>query len=314
MAEAGDPTRRGDRLTARFRGLPSGGLFGILVLAWGLNYLFVREGLLYSPPLWLATARTLVGVAAVGVLIRLGGRHGKAMDPAGRRDAMLIGIPTTALFFGLWFVGEGSVPPGEAAVVVYTFPLWVALLAPWVLKRRMSVPALAAIGLGFAGIVLITQPWNTSAGGPTLGAIVALLVAALSWAVGTVLYQRRFDPVQMQEANFYQLLGGGVALVGASALLEPHLPVVTVPLLVIWAWLGVVGTAIAYAIWFWLLARIPAEQLASYVFLVPVVALGFSVALLGERVDGSQIAGITAVVMSIYATGRTSGGPRTEVV
>lgn len=279
------------------------GLFGVLVLAWGLNYLFVREGLNFSPPLWLAAGRTLVGLLVIAAVLAARRPTDHPLDPRGRRDAMLLGLPTSAVFFGLWFVGEIGVPPGEAAVIVYTFPLWVALLAQPVLGRRVTLPAAATILLGFAGIVFITQPWAGGSGALAPASVGELLLAAISWAVGTVLFQRRFAGGQMQEANAYQLLGGTIALLAASGVLEPHVPAITVDLLLILLWLGAVGTAVAYAIWFWLLASVPAESLAAYVFLVPVVALAFSAALLGERIDLVQAAGVAAVVVSLYLTG-----------
>ena len=290
------------------------GLFGILVLAWGLNYLFVRAGLSYSPPLWLAAGRTVVGLVVITLVLAARGPSGAPLDSRGRRDAILLGLPTSAVFFGLWFVGELSVLPGEAAVIVYTFPLWVALLAHPVLGRRVTSPVAATILLGFAGIVGITQPWAAGDGGLAIPAVVELLLAAISWAVGTVVFQRRFPGPQMQEANAYQLLGGSIALVAASVVFEPRLPPVSVDLLLILLWLGAVGTALAYAIWFWLLASVPAESLAAYVFLVPVVALAFSSALLGERIDLVQGVGVAAVVVSLYLTGTRGGAARIGTV
>lgn len=278
-------------------------LFGVLVVAWGLNYLFVRAGLNYSPPLWLAAGRVVVGLAVVAGLLAVRRPSGPPLDARGRRDAFLLGIPTFGLFFGLWFVGEVGVLPGEAAVIVYTFPLWVALLAHPVLGRRVTGLAVGAILLGFAGIVLITRPWGSGGASLELLSVLELLLAAIAWAVGTVGAQRRFPGAQLQEANAYQLLGGAATLALAGAVFEPHLPGPSVGLVVVLVWLGVIGTAAGYAIWFWLLATVPAETLAAYVFLVPVAALGFSIVLLGERIDLVQAAGVIAVVASLYLTG-----------
>lgn len=287
----------------------TGGLFAVLVLAWGLNYLFVRAGLGYCPPLWLAAGRTAVGAAVAAAILLARRPGGSQLDGAARRDALLLGLPTSTLFFGLWFVGEVGVLPGEAAVIVYTFPLWVAILAHPVLGQRVGGLAAGAIGLGFGGIVLMTEPWSGTGAPAPIASVVELLAAAVMWAVGTVLFQRRFAGRQMQEANVYQLLGGALALLLLSGGFEPQPPTFSVPLLLILLWLGAIGTAVAYGIWFWLLASVPAATLAAYVFLVPVVALGFSVALLGERLAPLQVVGVAAVVVSLYLTGTQRGGP-----
>jgi drug/metabolite transporter (DMT)-like permease len=111
----------------------------------------------------------------------------------------------------------------------------------------------------------------------------------------------------MSEVNFFQLVGGSVALFAATLVLEPTPPPASLPLAGILLWLGVVGTALAYGIWFWLLGRVPAARLSAYLFLVPVVALAASAALLGERLGTLQLFGVAAVVASIYGIGRGAG-------
>ena len=69
-------------------------------------------------------------------------------------------------------------------------------------------------------------------------------------------------------------------------------------------WLGLVGTALGYGLWFILLARIPAPTLSANMFLVPVVALVASGLLLAERIDLVQVAGVVLVAGAIYSVGR----------
>jgi drug/metabolite transporter (DMT)-like permease len=288
-----------------------GGALAVLVVAWGLNYLFVRVGLLDSPPLWLAFLRA--GLGAVGVFVALGLTRGfGSLANRDRRDALLIGVPTFGLFFGLWFVAAVTVLPGEAAVVVYTFPLWVTLLSVPVLGNRVGVGHVAAVVVGFGGVVLMTSPWKAGGASVPILAVVELLIGALSWATGTVLAQKRFRPDQLMEANGYQLLGGTAVLaVGAVAFESGTLPHPTTSLLVVVLWLGLVGTALGYAIWFKLLSRIRAPVLSAYVFLVPVVALVASVLLLGERLEPVQLVGVGLVIASLVGIGRFSAiGPR----
>ncbi|HZY92471.1 MAG TPA: DMT family transporter [Thermoplasmata archaeon] len=281
-----------------------GVLFAAIMTAWGFNYLFVRAGLGFWEPLWLAAGRSTLGLVIVaGVALALPSIRGR-LSWAGRRDALLLGLPNTGLFFGLWFSAAGSVLPGEAAVVVYTFPLWVALLGQPFLGHRWTPLTLGAVALGFAGVILITEPWRVAGTALPLVAVAELLAGSVSWAVGTVWFQKRFRGPEMQEANLYQLLGGSVALLGAAAVLEPGLPPPTGPVVPILLWLGVVGTAGAYMAWFALLGRTRAATLSAYTFLVPVVALSASIVLLGERLEFVQVAGVVAVLVSIYGTGR----------
>src|SRR5690349_11213576 len=93
--------------------------FGFLVVVWGLNYLVVRWALADSPPLWLAFLRCASGAVPLVAFVYLRPRT-TALSWKDRRDAAILGLPTTAIFFGLWFSAGGSVLPGLASVLVYT--------------------------------------------------------------------------------------------------------------------------------------------------------------------------------------------------
>jgi O-acetylserine/cysteine efflux transporter len=281
-------------------------LFVVVATVWGLNYLFVRLGLTFVPPLWLAALRAGVGALAVLVGLAAGG-HLRGLSGRDARDAALIGVPNTGLFFGLWFVAAASVPAGQTAVLVYTFPLWVTLLSGPVLGSMPNRIQLLAVAGGFAGVVLVSQPWLVGGGALAPLAVVELLAGSISWAVGTVLFKRRFTPANGPAANGFQLLGGAVVLFALAPIAEGRFvaPVSGILLLDV-LWLGVTGTALAYSIWFVLLTRTPAATLSGYTFLVPLVALGASIALVGERLDLVQGLGVVLVLLAVYGNARGS--------
>lgn len=280
-------------------------LFLFLTVVWGLNFVFIRNGLADSGAFWLALLRGGVGTAATAVVVTALGSW-RRLDARGRRDALLLGLPNTTAFYGLLFVAAQSVLPGLAAVLTYTFPLWVAVMSPSLLGHRLTRWHYLAVGIGFGGVALIAEVWSTLGRSVSLLAIVELLGAALAWAVGTVLFQRRFHRTEMLEANAFQLIGGSVGLLVLVLLFVPlSPPTLSVPLGISLAWLGILGTAAAYTIWFTLLGRTRAATLSAYVFLVPVVALIASAFLYSERLDPIQLVGVALVFLSIYGIART---------
>jgi len=277
-----------------------------MVLAWGLNFLFVRVGLGSSPPLWLAALRAVLGTVGI-VAGLLAWRPDVAMTPRERIDALLIGIPNTGLFFGLWFSAASQVPPGQTAVVIYTFPLWVVVLSFLLLSERPRVLVWPSVLVGFLGVVLIEQPWSGAGGHVPPVAVVELLAAAACWALGTVLLKWRIRGPALRTASAYQLLSGAVVLLLGAVLFEPH-PAITVSTSFVLSllWLGLVGTAFAYAAWFALLERFPATTISTWAFLTPVVALVASAVIFGERLDAVQLLGVAAVLGSVVAVARTA--------
>ena len=285
--------------------LASWTLFAFMVVAWAGNYLFVREGELFVAPLWLATLRAASGAGGVAVFLML--RPARAsFSRADRRDAILLGIPNTAVFLALWFVAAPSIPPGQTAVIIYTFPLWVALFSPWVLGSRLGTQHWAAVGLGFAGVVLVSQPWVLGAGHVSVTRVAELLGAAVSWAAATVVFQRRFTPEALSQANLYQLAGGAIALTAlAFVFAGPPQPRLSPDLWVSVLWLGLFGTAFAYGVWFFLLRSVHASVLSADAFLVPLVAVALSVLFDGGRLSSVQIVGAALVLIAIYIVGKS---------
>lgn len=279
-------------------------LFLFIAIVWGFNFLFIRVALADASPLWLAFLRAAVG-AGVAAVVLTPLRGWNTLDGRGRRDALLLGIPNTVAFYSLLFAAIESELPGIAAVLTYTFPLWVALLSPRFLGYPLRPRTWAAIGAGFLGVALISLAGAAVSGGVPLVPVAETLGAAAAWALGTVLFQRRFPRNQMLEANAYQLIGGSVGLAILVVALAPTpFPRFTPDLGLSLVWLGVLGTALAYSIWFDLLGHTPAATLSAYAFLVPVIALVGSVLFFGEHLVAVQIAGVVLVLSSIYVIGR----------
>jgi drug/metabolite transporter (DMT)-like permease len=289
------------------------GLVGLLSLIWGFNFIFTKIGLAEASPLWLAFLRAAVGAAGtVALLLAL--NPGLALHARGRWEAMAIGIPSTTAFYALLFIGIDTVLPGFASVLIYTFPLWVAVFSPWVLHHRLTPRLLGALVAGFAGVVLVSQPWNDLHGAVTAVAILELLGGAIAWAIGTVLFQRRFSREEMLEANAYQLLGGTVGLaVLVTALAPTPLPALTPALVGILVWLGIIGTSVAYTVWSYLLGHTRAVTLSAYLFLVPVVALAASAVIFQERLAVIQLLGVALVFVAIYGIGTAPGAHDLEL-
>jgi drug/metabolite transporter (DMT)-like permease len=283
------------------------GLFLVVAVIWGFNYIFANLGLEFASPLWLAMLRAAVGVlASAAILAAFGG--GRTLDRRGRRDAMLIGIPSITVFFALWFEAASAVLPGFASVVINTLPLWIALLSAPILSHRLTARHWMSVAVGFAGVVLISQIGTLADSSVPPAAVLELLLAAISWALATVLFQRRFRREEMLEANLFQLTGGTIGLVVLVLVLAPTpLPTWGAGLLVTVAYLGILGTAVGYSIWLDLLGRTRAATLGAYLFVVPVVALAASAVIFHEHLSYTQLIGVVLVLASIYGIGRAPG-------
>lgn len=287
-------------------------LFLFVALFWGVNYPAVVFGLQDAPPLWLAFLRSVVGLGGSLLLLPvLERRLGRAERLPWRRrgQALLLGLPNSALFFGLWMYAATTVPAGQASLIIYTFPLWVLFLSYPVLGDRPTLGQWGAAAVGLAGVGVIGLADVTSwSGGWT--PLLELLAAAVSWALATVLMKRYFAQEEMLEANAWQLAGASPALLLAAAVSAPISQVRwSADLFVVLLWMGVLGTALAYGLWFELLSAHRAATVSAYLFIVPVVALAAGFFLLHQGLGALQAVGVAAVLLSIYGTHRFGPDP-----
>src|SRR5207247_10405963 len=133
-----------------------------------------------------------------------------------------------------------------------------------------------------------------------LVAITLLIVAGFAFALDSVLFKRLFKGDQLLRANVWQLAGGSAFLIAWASLAEPVSAIHwTLALAGAIFWIGVLGTAIVFVLWFTLLSRYNAASLTAYTFLGVVVALVGAFFILGQTVDGVQRAGVLGLIVSM---------------
>lgn len=127
-------------------------------------------------------------------------------------------------------------------------------------------------------------------------------------AAGTVLTRHWQPDVPALTFTAWQLTAGGVLLVPLALLLEPPLPPLTGLNILGFLWLGVVGGALTYIIWFRGIARLEPAAVASLGFLSPLVATLLGWLLLGQSLSLPQMLGFVTVLASVWMAQRASGG------
>jgi drug/metabolite transporter (DMT)-like permease len=285
-----------------------------LTLVWGTTWAAIRIGLRGIPPFTGAALR--FGIAA-SVLLAVGRTMGVRLRPApgdSGHGPAVSGFPwrvwlinaslTLFIPFGIFYWAEQWVPSGLASVLFATSPLWVTLVAHLVLPGERLHPArLAGVLLGFAGLALIFSQDLRAVGGPRLaGAAAIMLLAPFSSAIGVVLIKRWGAGVHPLSTAAVPMLLAGTALGCLGWVAERHRPVrfdgTSVAALL---YLALVGSALAFTIYFWLLGRLPATTMSLINFMTPVAALLIGVVALDEVLTLRMVAGSGLVVGGVAA-------------
>ena len=269
-----------------------------ITAVWGGCFVAIRWGLRDAPVLWFAALRALVA-GAVLVPVATAQRRPR---PVGGRAWWLIGllaVTNASVAFATMFAGVDGLATGTAAVLANAQPLLILLPAWWLYGEQVNARTAIAIVVGFAGLLVVAVP-----GGGGSGAWLSIL-AAVAITAGTLL-SRRLAGIDVVQTAGWHFLIGGVVLAAAAGVVEGLPRIDWTPRFVLsLAFLGVVGTALAFWAWFTETLRCPLGPLAAWTFLTPVFGVAFGVLLMSEYPGGWAVAGMVLVLASLWAAVRS---------
>ncbi|MDQ1763236.1 EamA family transporter [Achromobacter aegrifaciens] len=262
---------------------------------WGSTYVVTTLMLPQDYPLTVAMLRALPAGFLLLLIVR--------QLPQGIwwLRAFILGALNFSVFWALLFVAAYRLPGGVAATLGAVQPLVVILLARSLLGtpvRGLSV--LAALG-GLGGVALLVL--TPKAALDPVG-IAAGLISAASMALGTVLSRRWQPPVSALTFTSWQLTAGGILLAPLAFAAEPALPPLTALNVAGIAYLGLIGAALTYVLWFRGVARLEPAVVSSLGFLSPITAVLLGWGMLGQQLSAAQIAGMVIVVASVWLSQR----------
>lgn len=264
---------------------------------WGSTYLVTTEALPAGYPITLAALRALPAGLLLLVLTR-------SLPPrawVGR--AFLLGSLNFTVFWSLLFVAAYRLPGGVAATLGSLQAMMVILMARGWLGTPVRVGAVAAAATGVLGVALLLL--GPEAALDPVG-IAAGIGGAASMAAGTVLSRKWQPPVSPLSFTGWQLTAGGLILLPLALIVEPSLPPLTALNVAGLVWLGLIGAAATYAIWFRGIARLEPGAVSMLGMMSPVMAVVLGWLWLGEDLTLLQMGGAAIVLISVWAGQRAN--------
>ena len=289
-------------------------LLGALAAIWGASYLLIKYALEGFSPAEIVFLRTALATAVLVAVIRWqGGASWNALRGTLKRPglALLLGFTAVAAPFLLITFGEKAVPSGLTAVLIAPASLFVAMFAPFI-DRSEAIDRSRAGGLvaGLVGVGLLVGVETVSTLDEFLGAL-AILAASAFYALSSFVVKGPFHGTPSIVASAVSCAVGTVmTLPFAAATLHDGGPGLRAILAVVG--LGVVGTALAFVIFYRLIAEVGAGRASLVSYLAPGVALFYGAVFLDEHIGWAAIAGLLLILGGVFAAGR-SGGPKKGV-
>lgn len=288
MSQSGAPLS--DTVKARL-------LLVVLCLAWGLTWPAMRFALIDLPPFTMRTLSSLIGALALIVLAKLAGRP--VHVPARTRwlDIVIATLFNIVIFGLCTAFAQMMAFTGRVAIVVYTMPIWAALLARVFLHEMLTPARVTALLLCCAGMAVLIYPL-AGHGVPT-GLLLAL-TAAVSWAFGTIYLKWRRVDIDPFTLAAWQMVLSFVTMLACVPVFEGSFR----PWEAGWQSLagvifaGLFGSGLAYFIWFHIIQMIPATTASLGALASPVIGVVSSALLLGEIPTAWDVTGFALIFLA----------------
>jgi drug/metabolite transporter (DMT)-like permease len=271
-----------------------------LAAIWGASFLFTRIAAPALGPVLTAEARTLIAGIALAIYFGFTG-----YNPEWRRwgrQYVIVGILTSGLPFLLWAYAALTLTAGLMSVLNATSPMWGALCSAVLLRERLTGRRIVGLLIGMVGVALVTRPEAGTA--VPYGAMLAALGAALCYGLAGAYMKRWASAVPARGMAVGTQLVAGILLIPFIPLAPPQ---ATPSLLIIVSvlMLGLMCGAIAYLLYFRLVADIGATGALTVTYLIPVFGVLWGALFLGEPLALPMLAGGVLVILGTVLVLRT---------
>ena len=275
-----------------------------LAVLWGGSFFFAKVALAELAPLTVVFCRVALAALALNLALIVSGRSlFRAGAPFGSYAAM--GILNNLVPFGLIFWGQTQISSGLASILNATTPLFTLVVAHFITHdERIGGLKLGALVIGLGGVAVLMGPDAITNSHGTAGQI-ACLGAALSYAFAGV-YGRRFGKMGVAplEAAAGQVTASTMLILPIMLLVDRPWMLTAPPGMTTWAalaGLALLSTALAYVLYFRILAAAGATNLLLVTFLIPVTAILLGALILGEQLAPRHLAGMVLIGFALAA-------------
>jgi drug/metabolite transporter (DMT)-like permease len=265
-----------------------------LSFCWGLTWPAMRVGLAEIPPFSMRSVTVGLGAASLLTVVALQ-KRGFALG--GPRDWMHVVVAGMLNIVGFTMLSSFALlmaATSRVAMLSYTMPIWASLFAWMALGERFSAARIAALVMCATGIAILVYPLAEH--GIPAGLLLAL-ATGVSWAAGTVYIKWARIRGDVVTIAAWQLVVAFAFVVSCVPLIEGsfHLSQAHAPAIVGTVFTGLVGSGLAYFLWFKIIGRLPAMTASLGILSAPVLGVVSTAVLLGERPTAPDIVGFVLI-------------------
>ena len=279
------------------------GLFWLVGLIWGTSFVWIKTGVAEISSTMLVAYRALIGALGLGVIIAFNKKVSLKWETIKPHlgTFFILGLLNITLPWSMISYASNFIDSGMSAVINGTMPLFTILLSfIFVKDDRVTFAKAAGLVIGFLGVVVLLLPKINLDGAGTIIYYVISMAAPLLYAVAVIFARKRAADLPSLMQAFLQLAMAAIqtwawAFLIERPMVQPAQPITWVALV----WLGILGSCIAYIIYFYLLHRIGPTLVSMITYIPPLVGMVLGIVFLGEQFFWLSLVGALMIMGGI---------------
>ena len=271
----------------------------VMSLIWGYNWVVMKVALRFCDPFVFAAIRVFpAAIILFGILLW----SKKDWRPRQVKWTVLLGLLSTTVGLGLPIWALVNAGAGKTAILLYTMPFWVILLAWPILGERMRGLDWLAVFLAFAGLALIM---DFHAVGAKLWSSILAVIAGIAWAGSAIITRimRRDPDFDVLSVTTWQMIYGVGPLIVIAVFVPSPSTQWTPVFIAVMFYNVILVSVVAFLLWFYVLERVPAGMATMGTLVTPVLAIISAAIQLGEIPSSREGLGIILILSGIGLLG-----------
>jgi drug/metabolite transporter (DMT)-like permease len=284
-------------------------LFLLLGFLWGSSYIFIKIGVDGGlTPFILVSLRLLIGFTLLAVVVAVA-REPLPRSPRMYGHLIVLGAFSVAIPFTLITWAERSVDSTIAATITSAVPLFVIMFAPFVLRDEpITLNKLVGVGVGLIGVAILMGFDPAALTGGSLAAEIALVGATASYAIGGVYARKMVHGLRPMIPAMFQVFFAFVMVTLLAFIFEkPTEAPITLETGFAVAWIGLLGSGLAYLVFFRLLRSWGATRTSLVAYLLPIVGIALGALVLREAIHAGLLIGTALIIAGIFVVNSRFG-------
>ncbi len=288
----------------------------IVYLVWGSTYLAIRIAVRPGagiPPFTLGMVRLLLA----GILMLLLSALRKSPMRPTRKDLAILAGSGLLLWTGgngLLNWAEQRIDSSVAALLIATVPLWMVLMESILDWKRPSYGLVLSLIIGFGGTALLSLPTLQTGDPADITSLAVLVLASISWTLGSLLQGRMPVSLSMEVSAGYQQIFGGLGFMVLVLLTGEPRPTPTTEAWLAWGYLVLFGSMIGFTAYVRILQLLPMSVAMTYAYVNPVIAVILGAAILSEPIQPTMLVGAALVLLGVAGVFRDRSRSRSRDV